>query len=105
MANVTCYIWINTPREAEIQLRTITEQATWLKNVIPSVSFSLIGLGLADRGSEVHSTLRIILLIVTIISLVYCILSKAVNACPQLVTTKQMISLRLKPQRKSEENG
>lgn len=56
MASTTCGTWINT---SETQLHKITEQTTWFKKVIPSVGsltyLILIGLGLEEYDSEVHS--------------------------------------------------
>ena len=41
MANTTCYTWIDTSEEAETQLHKISEQASCLKRVTPSMgSFS-----------------------------------------------------------------
>ena len=34
--STTCYLWINTSGKVESLLNKITEQATWLKKVIPS---------------------------------------------------------------------
>lgn len=59
MANITCCAWINISGEAETQLHKVTEQATWLTKVISSTGsffdLILVGLGLGDHGSEVHS--------------------------------------------------
>lgn len=66
MANATRYTRIDPSGEAETQLRKITEQASWLKKVIPSMgSFTcliLIGFSLRDH---VLRTLGIILLKIT----------------------------------------
>lgn len=57
---------------------------------------SLIGVGLGDHGSEVHSNIGLTLLIIIIItSLVQCIPTKAFNAYLQPPSTKQMTSLSL----------
>lgn len=101
MANTACCIWINTSGEVETQLHKITEQAIWLEKVTPSVgSFCDIDIdGFGSWGpwlQSAHQTLGIILLIIIIvIFLVSCILSKALNVCSQPLITKQMISLRL----------
>ena len=37
MASITCYTWIDTSMEGETLLHKITEQASWLKRVTPSL--------------------------------------------------------------------
>ena len=60
VANTTCCTKINISGGTETHLRSLTKLGTWLKKVTLSQSLSLtyfilIGLGLRDHGSEVHS--------------------------------------------------
>ena len=60
VANTTCCTKINISGDTETHLRSLTKLGTWLKKVTLSQSLSLtyfilIGLGLRDHGSEVHS--------------------------------------------------
>ena len=58
MVNTTCCTWINTSMETETQLLRITEQATWLRKVTPSIRsltyLILIDVCLGDHGSKGH---------------------------------------------------
>lgn len=101
---------VNTCGLVETRLHKITEQASWLNKVTPSTG-SLFYLLDSDwlrswRPWAPKYILDIFLLImITVVSLVCCILSKALCACSQPLTTKQMISLRLEHHTRSEENG
>lgn len=101
VANTTCSIWIHIFGEAETQLHKIIEKDIWLKRMTPTNRpfFDLFG----SWGLWFWSALQIleIILLIVIIKLsqAHCILSKALNACLQQLTAKQMISLRLECQR------
>lgn len=94
VANTTCCTWINTSGKGETQLQEITEQASWLKKEAPSLEsffdgfdhswFGLWGLWLQSALQMLGIILRTVLLKV---SLVHCVLSKALNACMQLLAT------------------
>lgn len=86
--------------ETESQLHKITKQATWLKKTTCSLGsfFHLFHFDcFGSWGPWLQSALQILgislLIIITIPSLVCCVLSKALNACSQSLTTQQMISL------------
>lgn len=104
---------MNTSWEVEIQFREVTEQAPWLKNGTPSTGcfsdfldsdwFWFWGWG--QWLQSALQTLGMILFIITIVvSLLCSIFSKALNACLQLLTTKQMISLRMAHRKRCKEN-
>ena len=89
----------------------MTEQASWLKKMTPSVAsfFDLFDFDwFGSWGPWLQSALQTLgitlLIIIIIISLVLCILSKALNACLELLTTKQMSSLRLECQKRNKGN-
>ena len=52
MASITCYTWIDTSMEGETLLHKITEQASWLKRVTPSLGsfFSIFCDWFVDSG-------------------------------------------------------
>lgn len=54
LASITCYTWMDTSMEGETPLHKITEQASWLKRLTPSMG-SLVGLSIVDHDSELHS--------------------------------------------------
>ena len=98
VANSNCWTWVNTPRGVETQQYKITEQATWLNKVTVSTE-SVFDLfqpeWFGSWGPWLQNELQILrtILIITIVSLVCCILSKALSECSQLLTTKQVLSL------------
>ena len=111
MANTICCTWINTSGEVETQLHKITEQATWLMKVTASVRsfFELFDFDwFGSWGPWLQSALQtlgiILLIMIIVISLMCCILSKGLNACLQPLTTRKMISLRLEHQKRNKEN-
>lgn len=111
VATATCCTWINTSKEVETQLHKIAEQATLLKKVTLSTGsfFDLFDYDwFGSWGPWLWSILQasgiILLIIIIVVSLVCGILSKDLNAGSQLLTTKQIISLRLKCQRRNKEN-
>ena len=112
VANATCCTWISTSAEVETQLHKATEQATWLKKVTPSMGpffdlfdFDWFGSWRPQLQSALQTLGIILLIIILVVSLACCILSKALNACSQPLTTKRMISLRLEHQKRNKENG
>ena len=82
---------MNTSGEVETQLHKVTEQATWFKNFTPSADSSSDLLDLSCFGSwgpclqgalqSLGIILLIVRIIVMIVSLVCCVLSKALSAC------------------------
>lgn len=109
MANTICCTWIDTSGEVETPL-TLHH---WISQLAyDSDSFNEIFLWLiwfwldwvwAPWLWSTLQTLEIILLIIiTVVSLAHCILSKVLNACLRPLTTKQMISLRLEHLRNKE---
>nr|XP_044611139.1 syncytin-A-like isoform X2 [Equus asinus]XP_044611140.1 syncytin-A-like isoform X2 [Equus asinus] len=111
VANTICCTWINTSGEVETQLHKITEQATWLMKVTASVRsfFELFDFDwFGSWGPWLQSVLQtlgiILLIMIIVISLMCCILSKGLNACLQPLTTRKMISLRLEHQKRNKEN-
>lgn len=105
----TCCTLINTSGEVETQLHKITEKATWLKKVTPSVdsfldSFDFYWFG--SWGPRLLCTLQtlgiILLKIITVISLECSILSKAFSVCSQPLPTTQMIYLRLECKKRNK---
>lgn len=91
-----CCTWIHPSGEVETQLQQITEQATCLRKMTPSMG-SLTGL--ETMASKYPANIAHYLIIIIIIFLVHYILSKILNACLQLLTTKQMVSPRLNQQK------
>ena len=111
VAITTCCTWINLSGEIETQLHKIIGQATWFKKVTASKEsfFDLFDFDwFGSWRPWIQSALQILeitlFLIIRIVSLVHCILSKTLNACLQLLTTKQIISLRLNCQNRNREN-
>lgn len=54
---------------------------------------------------SIASECIILLIVILTVFLVHCVLSKALNACMQLLATRQIISLPLECQSWDEENG
>lgn len=54
LPSITCYTWMDTSMEGETPLHKITQQASWLKRLTPSMG-SLVGLSIVDHDSELHS--------------------------------------------------
>ena len=74
VANTTCCTWINTSGKAETQLHKITEQATWLKKVTPSMGsfFDLFDLSrFGPWGPWLHSTLQTLTIILLVVILLF----------------------------------
>ena len=97
VANTTCSIWANTSREVETQLDNITEQTAWLKKLTSSTGsffdlFDLDWFGPWEPWLQsAFKTLVILLfLVIMVFSLLFCVVSKALNAYLMMLTTKEM---------------
>ena len=95
----------------ELSYIKIIEQTSWLKKVTP-LTGSLFDLFDFDwfwswgpwLQSAIHVLGIIMLIIITIISLLLCMLSETLNVCLELLTTKQVSSLRLEHQKRNKGN-
>ena len=110
MANITCCSWINTCGKIEAQVQKITKWATGLKRWLLQQGLSWTYLILVSLlgpwlWSELQTSGITLLITITVVSRVHCILSKAFNACLEVLTTKQMFFLRLKRQKGDKENN
>lgn len=102
---------MNASGKAESQLNEITGQATWLKKrdsfngaFLWSIWLKLVWvMGIVAPDHPILQTLDTVLLIVHLIAFWgLCVLSKGLNACVQLLVTKQMISLHSECQKQDE---
>ena len=98
--------WINTSEEVETQLHGIHKQTDWLKELPPS-SGSFLDLfdcsWFGSWGPWLRGALQtsVIILLLMIVSLICCVLSKALNVYGHPLTNYG--SLQLERQRRTEE--
>lgn len=99
---------MNSSGEVETLLHKITDQVTEFKKLTPSMGSSFDAFDfdwLGSWGPSLQSALQTLgiipLIILIVISLMHYILSKTLIACSQPLTTKKMISLRLRHHEKN----